>query len=78
MDFSAELLKVGQVTKALREERGITQLAFAEATGMDIYTQNLLEQGKYDITMVEIVAITEYLQITLAEYFKEFTTKLSR
>jgi transcriptional regulator with XRE-family HTH domain len=65
-------LRLGQRVKELREKQDITQLAFSESTGIDIHTQNQLEKGKYNPSIIELIQISGFYNLSLSEFFADF------
>lgn len=59
--------KVAHRIKQLREERNITQEVFVFDTNINI---GRIESGKSNITVSTLVAICEYLDVSLEDFFK--------
>ena len=64
-------VRFGQRIKQLRVSKGISQEKFALSIGMDRTYYASVENGKRNISIVNIEKIANGLNITLAELFRE-------
>lgn len=62
--------KVGCKIKALRKSRGFTQEKVALITGLDRTYVNSVENGKRNISIVNLQKITKSFDIDLKEFFE--------
>ena len=61
--------KIANRIKQLREEKGISQEIFFLDTDIHIAR---IETGRSNITVSTLLAICEYFNISLSEFFQEF------
>ncbi|MEZ4936522.1 MAG: helix-turn-helix transcriptional regulator [Crocinitomicaceae bacterium] len=61
--------KFGKRVKALRLEKGHTQLSAFHETGIHF---GRIEQGKRDVSITTIYKIAEYFNIPVSDLLKEF------
>ncbi len=66
------LVKFGKRIKELREATGLSQEKFALKIGMDRTYYSSVENGKRNISLVNIKKIADGLGISLSELFIEF------
>jgi len=63
--------KIGMRIRELREAKGISQEAFADACGIHRTHMSLLERGKVNVTVNTLYQITSTLGLRLADFFSE-------
>ena len=64
------LIVFGQVIRRLREEKGISQEAFAGLVGIDRSYMGRIERGENNVTLTRIYQISEALGISPADIFE--------
>lgn len=63
------LKKLGERIKQLRKEANISQEKLAELAGLDRTYINSVENGKRNISIINIEKIAKALEISLANFF---------
>jgi transcriptional regulator with XRE-family HTH domain len=63
------LIRLGTRVKALRARRGWTQAELAEKVGIDRSFLADVERGKRNISILNLAAIAEGLEVTLSQFF---------
>lgn len=61
---SISALQIGRRIRELREERGFSQDDLGKALGLHRQAISLMEQGKRDLTAMELDAFTRFLQVS--------------
>lgn len=64
------LKKIGERIRKYRMDLNISQENFANKIGMDRTYYSSIENGKHNITILNLMKILEGLNITLEEFFK--------
>ncbi len=64
------LRRIGRRVRELREQRGLSQEAFADVVGVHRTYMGHVETGRKDFRLTSIQRIADTLGITLAEFFK--------
>ena len=63
--------KIGQRIKDRRNTEGITQLKLAERSGLDRTYITSVENGKRNISIINLEKIARSLNLSLEEFFKD-------
>jgi len=63
------LIRLGTRVKALRARQGWTQVELAEKVGIDRSFLADVERGKRNISILNLAAIAEGLDVTLSQFF---------
>lgn len=64
------LKKIGEKIRKYRMDLNISQENFANKIGMDRTYYSSIENGKHNITILNLMKILEGLNITLEDFFK--------
>ena len=77
MDYFAHMRSKGEITvrmgervRSLRQERGLSQMAFAEMCGLHPTYISGIERGKRNVSLRNIEVISNALGITISELTK--------
>jgi transcriptional regulator with XRE-family HTH domain len=62
-------LKIGLRIKELRQKKGVSQEALAHLAGLDRTYINSVENGKRNISIINIEKIANALEISLNDFF---------
>jgi XRE family transcriptional regulator, regulator of sulfur utilization len=62
---------VGEVLRRRREERGLSQEALAHQAGVHRNVVGLIERGRYNPSILVLLALTTRLRMSLSELFSE-------
>jgi transcriptional regulator with XRE-family HTH domain len=65
-----DLLKLGENIKKHREKSGISQMKFAELMGLHLNTISLMERGKTNIPVLQLLKISKILNCKVTALFK--------
>lgn len=63
--------RFGQKLRALRKERGLSQEALAEQSGLDRTYISGIERGRRNVALRNIEALASALKISIAELFRD-------
>lgn len=63
-------IRFGRRVRALRQERGFSQEAFADAAGLDRTYIGGIERGTRNVSLINIERIAKALRVQLAELFE--------
>ena len=67
--------KIGARIKELRKKEGVSQEAFADMAHLDRTYINSVENGKRNISIVNIEKIAKAFNLTLPQFFNDKTFK---
>ena len=70
------LIAFGRAVRHLREQKGISQEAFAALVGIDRSYMGRIERGQNNVTLTRIYQISDALKVSPVELFEE-TKRLS-
>jgi transcriptional regulator with XRE-family HTH domain len=65
-----ELVKLGENIKKHREKSGISQMKFAELMGLHLNSISLMERGKTNIPVLQLLKIAKILNCKVTTLFK--------
>lgn len=71
MDKNNELIRLGEVVKKLRLEKGYSQTHLANIIGKDQPSVNRLEKGRINPSYIYLLEICEGLEIDINELLSE-------
>ncbi len=61
---------LGEVIRAVRQQKGYTQESFALHAGLDRSYYGAIERGEFNVTVDTLMAIAAGLKVSAAELFK--------
>jgi transcriptional regulator with XRE-family HTH domain len=64
------LVAFGQRVRDLRKEKGLSQEAFADLTGIDRSYMGHIERGEKNVTLTKIYQIADAMQLEIVDLFK--------
>lgn len=67
MDEEGRLLRLGTTIRAARKERGLSQEALADASGIDRSHMGKIERGERNVSILNVARISDALGITMSE-----------
>jgi transcriptional regulator with XRE-family HTH domain len=62
--------RLGARIRKMREERGLSQEAFADSCGIHRTHQSLLERGKLNVKINTLRLVAKELKVSLSELFR--------
>lgn len=65
-DSNGRLRKLGAAIRAARLERGLSQEALADASGIDRSHMGKLERGERNVSLLNVARVAEALDMTIA------------
>lgn len=65
------LVSIGETVKAVRKKDGISQEALALAAGLDRSYMGGIERGEHNLTVINLLRVSEALGITPSELLKK-------
>ncbi|OJW71353.1 MAG: transcriptional regulator [Sphingomonadales bacterium 63-6] len=65
-DTDGKLRRLGASIRAVRHERGLSQEALADASGIDRSHMGKIERGERNVSVLNIARIAEALGVTIA------------
>ena len=65
------LIKFGKIIKEKRKATGLSQEAFAYKVGIDRAYYSSIENGKHNLSLLQIKKIAEGLNISIKELFEK-------
>jgi transcriptional regulator with XRE-family HTH domain len=67
-----DLEKLGENIKKQREKLGISQMKFAELMGLHLNSVSLMERGKVNIPVLQMLKMAKILNCKVVSFFKGF------
>lgn len=65
-DTAGKLRKLGAAIRAARLERGLSQEALADASGVDRSHMGKIERGERNVSVLNVARVAEALGVTIA------------
>ncbi len=71
-DLAARRLKLPRLLRAIRRERGVTQIQVSESTGMPQSVISKYENGERQLEFVEVEAVCKAVGISFWRFFRRW------
>lgn len=65
-DDDGKLQRLGNAVRAMRLERGLSQEALADASGIDRSHMGKIERGERNVSLLNIARVSDALEVSIA------------